>query len=89
MIVIWLCRSVLLIHFLLAFLALHHHQDKLVVGGYQNLVLGRFQPHKLEVVLRVEVSHCIFGLGHQLGDQSGQGVSFMGQSVPYSLRSLV
>ena len=78
-----------IIHFLFAFLALDDYEDKLVVGGYQNLVLGSFQPHKFEIVLGIEIPHCIFGFYHQLRNQSGQSVAWIGGCVPYSLRSEV
>jgi len=37
----------------LALLALHHDQQELVVRRHQDLVFGGFEPHELELVVRI------------------------------------
>jgi hypothetical protein len=46
----------------LAFLALHHDQNELVIWSYQNLVIGGLQPHELQVVVGVQVTYRVLSL---------------------------
>jgi hypothetical protein len=67
--------SHLLFLFVFVLLPLHDDEDELVVGSDQYFVFSGLETHEFEIVVGIQVSHCIFSLGHQLRHESSQGVA--------------
>lgn len=70
-------RSGLFLLLALGLLPLNHNQNELIIRSNQNLILGSLEPHKLELVMRIQIPDCIACLGDELRDESCKRIAYV------------